>query len=222
MRYCISCGLGLDEKWSFCPNCGSEKIPEDMTKTISINQNNSDSTNSKKNSDSINAIFLIFSLIAVAMIIFSIDKFFDYEDYSKAAENCQEGSDELASIGIDSPALCTDIESEATKNMIESFISGSIGIGIMFIVITQQGPKAVSELDKKHSNPRNNSVKTKPRDKKSKFEIQKTLEINTRSNPVRCRYFYKTGPNKRCSNTHLNKMYCDEHIELLKNKYRLD
>ena len=126
-----------------------------MTKTISINQNNSDSTNSKKNSDSINAIFLIFSLIAVAMIIFSIDKFFDYEDYSKAAENCQEGSDELASIGIDSPALCTDIESEATKNMIESFISGSIGIGIMFIVITQQGPKAVSELDKKHSNPRN-------------------------------------------------------------------
>ena len=82
------------------------------------------------------------------MIIFSIDKFFDYEDYSKAAENCQEGSDELASIGIDSPALCTDIESEATKNMIESFISGSIGIGIMFIVITQQGPKVASELDK--------------------------------------------------------------------------
>ena len=236
MRYCVSCGLSVEEKWSFCPNCGSSKVPEKESNPVSKNVTESKAPHNQnqiiveKNSESINTILGVVALIGMAFILFAIDKGADWRDIADARDDCRKSEEELEDLGIElSSSLCSVYASEADELLFETCISAVIGILIIFIVSGQldqpssqlEYPSSQQLRDDRAKRHLQQITKKNPRWRSSapvSREMEKTLERNTRSNPIRCKHFFKDGPDLRCSNTHLNKMYCDEHIEKLESR----
>ena len=224
MRYCVSCGLSVEEKWSFCPNCGSSKVPEKESNPVSNNVTESNGSNNQNQDET---IFGLIAIIGIAFILFAIDRGADWIDLADAADDCGDSQDELEDLGIDGFSdLCRAAEREATELLFETFISAIIGLVLVLGSTGQMGETDRGQMGETDRALKIFAQNTKPRHKlqKSDRELKNRLQRNTRSNPIRCRYFFKgettapalhwqlAGSKVRCSNYHLNKMYCDEHI----------
>ena len=145
--------------------------------------------------------------------------FFDQDlDRQITRSETQVGLEDLGIEGFSD--LCRTVEREATELLLETFISAIIGLVIVLGSTGQMGETDRGQMGEKDRAKRNLQQNTKPRHKlqKSDRELKNRLQRNTRSNPIRCKHFFKDGPDLRCSNTHLNKMYCDEHIEKLESR----
>lgn len=98
----------------------------------------------------------------------------------------------------------TDLDIYDENRLLEK----SIGRGNSFI--------DAANIEKKHLIvERKNDINNHPKTEKSKI-----LMKNTRTVSAQCRYLESTESSRvriRCTNLHLNKMYCDEHIEMFEN-----
>ncbi len=205
MRYCVSCGLSVEGKWSFCPNCGTSKVPEKESNPVSKNVIESNGPNNQNQDET---IYVLIAIIGIAFILFAIDKGLDWRDLADAADDCFQEQEELEDLELDGYSyLCTAAEREASELFLETVISLIIGLLLVFSSSGKMG-----EEDRPR---RTKATSTKPRHKlnNSDRELKNRLQRNTRSNPIRCRTNIV-----RCSNFHLNKMYCDEHIAVIESR----
>ena len=198
MGYCSSCGFNIDEQWSFCPNCGLSKDPEKKSNKL-IDQGRDQS------------IYAVLTIIGLAFILFAIDRGADWLDVADAADDCADSQDELENVlGAEASSnLCKGVKGEASELLLETFILLIIGLYIVFVSTNNMNEEG-----------KGGGIE-KQRIEQERGGINNAVQSSTRSDLRRCRYFFnedEDSKHARCSNYHLNEMYCDEHARLIESR----